>query len=905
MASTIRISIVAAAGNAVRGFRDTGAAADRLQVKIGGLDRALSRLDRRNPRVSFDTRGFVQGVAQIALAQIALDKLRNGFPDLSFGLAGLAQQATAVGAGLLALTGAALPLTGAIAGIAASATAAAAGVGLFAAVALPTIKSVTTAVGEYNTASHAFDRARSVGDTTAMATAQKNMASALGALSPAQRAAAKQALSMQAAWTKLSDSQAPLVLSIMAEGAKTLAGIIPRLTPAISAMAKVVKGISGQVFKDLSASVGPVVSLITSQGVPTLKALGTIVSNLVPTVLNLVTAFAPLGTAIIGQLVPISVALKGLNFGSLASAVTGLIPTITTLLTNLAGLVGNIGQAAAPLAGPVLQALSGIAAVLRDMFASADIKGFVANIGGIVPALAPIAGILAPALAKFARILSGQVMALVPRLIPLVSQVADALTGVLVGLSPLLPALLDLVGTFISLLPVLQPVITSLRTALIPVIESLGTALTIIAPRLPVLVEALGKVLIAAAPLIPVVAQLAAALAGMLAQALTALAPLIADFAAWATRNPGAIKAIAIAILALATAFKVVEIYTAAASVATNFWSGVQAISAAATKVWTGVQIASAAVIRVVTGSTVAMAAAIRIGMGVQLASAAATRVMTGVQLAAAAVVRGWMTAQYAALALTRLWTAQQIASAIASRAMTAAQVAASVATQVWTGVQWLLNAALIANPIGIVIVLVAALVAAIVYLATKTQFFQTVWSGLVGAFDWVKARFSDAVNWISSMGDKLAGVGSSIVQGLVDGITGAWHRVTDKLSSLTQLIPATVRQFLGIASPSRVMFALGEQTTLGLAGGLTRQLPALRASLSGLSGAFDSMAISPPTIGLTAGIAGSASSTSAIYHVTVNVAPGADLAEAGRQTVKAIEAHERQSGRRRLAPAL
>ena len=39
----------------------------------------------------------------------------------------------------------------------------------------------------------------------------------------------------------------------------------------------------------------------------------------------------------------------------------------------------------------------------------------------------------------------------------------------------------------------------------------------------------------------------------------------------------------------------------------------------------------------------------------------------------------------------------------------------AAAATGVWTGAQWLLNAALTANPIGIVIVVIAALVAAIV----------------------------------------------------------------------------------------------------------------------------------------------------------------------------------------------
>lgn len=72
----------------------------------------------------------------------------------------------------------------------------------------------------------------------------------------------------------------------------------------------------------------------------------------------------------------------------------------------------------------------------------------------------------------------------------------------------------------------------------------------------------------------------------------------------------------------------------------------------------------------------------------------------------------------------TTLGTARQ---AIATGASTAAGLAARSATALWTGAQWLLNAALTANPIGIVIVVVAALVAAIVIAYQKSETFRTV----------------------------------------------------------------------------------------------------------------------------------------------------------------------------------
>jgi uncharacterized membrane protein YgcG len=50
------------------------------------------------------------------------------------------------------------------------------------------------------------------------------------------------------------------------------------------------------------------------------------------------------------------------------------------------------------------------------------------------------------------------------------------------------------------------------------------------------------------------------------------------------------------------------------------------------------------------------------------------------------------------------------------------------VATAVWTGVQWLLNAAMLANPIGLVIVAIGALVGAIIWVVKKTEGWSKSW---------------------------------------------------------------------------------------------------------------------------------------------------------------------------------
>lgn len=71
---------------------------------------------------------------------------------------------------------------------------------------------------------------------------------------------------------------------------------------------------------------------------------------------------------------------------------------------------------------------------------------------------------------------------------------------------------------------------------------------------------------------------------------------------------------------------------------------------------------------------------------------------------------------------------------------------AVAVGTAIWTGAQWLLNAALDANPIGIVILAIAALVAAVVWIATKTTWFQTAWTY---AWNFIKQVTGDVWHWI------------------------------------------------------------------------------------------------------------------------------------------------------------
>lgn len=87
--------------------------------------------------------------------------------------------------------------------------------------------------------------------------------------------------------------------------------------------------------------------------------------------------------------------------------------------------------------------------------------------------------------------------------------------------------------------------------------------------------------------------------------------------------------------------------------------------------------------------------------------------------------------------------TATIIANGVAISAWAVAMAVVRTATVAWTAVQWLLNVALTANPIGLIIVAIGVLIGIIVLIATKTTWFQTIWKAVWGFMKVVGAWFA------------------------------------------------------------------------------------------------------------------------------------------------------------------
>jgi phage-related minor tail protein len=110
-----------------------------------------------------------------------------------------------------------------------------------------------------------------------------------------------------------------------------------------------------------------------------------------------------------------------------------------------------------------------------------------------------------------------------------------------------------------------------------------------------------------------------------------------------------------------------------------------------------------------------------------------------------------------------------------------------AAATKTWTAIQWLWNAAMSANPIGIVIVAIAALVAAVVLAYKNSETFrnivQAAWAGIKAAvsaaWDFMKPVFEAIGSWVR---DKLVpgfqylwAVAKVVFTGVWEAVRTAW----------------------------------------------------------------------------------------------------------------------------------
>ena len=198
-----------------------------------------------------------------------------------------------------------------------------------------------------------------------------------------------------------------------------------------------------------------------------------------------------------------------------------------------------------------------------------------------------------------------------------------------------------------------------------------------------------------------------------------------------------------------------------------------------------------------------------------------------------------------------------------------------SIASTVAAAKQWLLNAAMNANPIMLVITLIAALVAGLVYFFTQTERGRQIWSkftsfigacvnniigffqslpGRIGAFFSSAAQFAqntwnNVVSWFSGLpgrilsaignvGRLLWNAGSSIIEGFLDGLKSAWNNVTGFIGGIADWIaehkgPAAYDKVLLVKNGRLIMQGLAKGLGLGFDQDVTRAITRVNGRLS------------------------------------------------------------------------
>lgn len=157
----------------------------------------------------------------------------------------------------------------------------------------------------------------------------------------------------------------------------------------------------------------------------------------------------------------------------------------------------------------------------------------------------------------------------------------------------------------------------------------------------------------------------------------------------------------------------------------------------------------------------------------------------------------------------------------VASETSSIATAAMSAASKTATGIQWLFNAAMTANPIGIVVAAIAALVGGLVLFFTKTEtgrqiwekftqvastawelvkgaaekawgWFQgTLWPGIKGGFELAKTAFTTFRDVVVGVFDRVKAVMQpvlDIIEKIKDGIGGALGGIGNALSHVPGL---------------------------------------------------------------------------------------------------------------------
>lgn len=123
----------------------------------------------------------------------------------------------------------------------------------------------------------------------------------------------------------------------------------------------------------------------------------------------------------------------------------------------------------------------------------------------------------------------------------------------------------------------------------------------------------------------------------------------------------------------------------------------------------------------------------------------------------------------------------------IATVAQTIASKAAAIGTKIWAAAQWIMNASMYGFPLVWIIAAIVAVIAIIVVIAKKTDWFSRAWAA---SWKWIKSAASNTWDFLKKIPGWLASAFSRVTNAITapfraafNGIARAWNSTVGRLS--------------------------------------------------------------------------------------------------------------------------
>lgn len=145
---------------------------------------------------------------------------------------------------------------------------------------------------------------------------------------------------------------------------------------------------------------------------------------------------------------------------------------------------------------------------------------------------------------------------------------------------------------------------------------------------------------------------------------------------------------------------------------------------------------------------------------------------------------------------------AAYVAYTTALKVMREGWMALEIVQKAVTAAQWLMNTAMAANPIGLIVAAIAALVAAFVMLWKRSEKFRKFWIGL---WEGIKKAVSAAVDWIKGVFDKIVNFfkenWQAILLFLINPFAGLFKYAYDHFEGFRNFVDGIVQAIVGFFS--------------------------------------------------------------------------------------------------------